>query len=92
MCWWTELIRWKSFDERELSGFLYPAAKKFTGKRPVVINIHGGPEGQARPGFEGRYNYLMNELGVAMIYPNVQICPSRPINQLSALSRQHSAS
>ena len=68
----AELIRWKSFDDRVISGFLYRAAKTFTGKRPVIINIHGGPEGQSRPGFQGRNNYFMNELGVAMIFPNVR--------------------
>jgi dipeptidyl aminopeptidase/acylaminoacyl peptidase len=67
-----ELIRWTSFDGLEISGFLYPAAGKFSGKRPVIINIHGGPEGQSRPGFQGRNNYFMNELGVVMIYPNVR--------------------
>ncbi len=67
-----ELIRWKSFDGLEITGFLYPAAKKFEGKRPVIINIHGGPEGQSQPVFQGRNNYYMNELGVAMIYPNVR--------------------
>lgn len=67
-----QLIRWKSFDGLEISGFYYPAAKKFTGRRPVIINIHGGPEGQSRPTFQGRNNFYMNELGVAMIYPNVR--------------------
>jgi dipeptidyl aminopeptidase/acylaminoacyl peptidase len=67
-----QLIRWRSFDGLEISGFLYPAAQKFTGKRPVIIDIHGGPEGQARPGFLGRDNYFLNELGVAIIYPNVR--------------------
>ena len=67
-----ELIRWKSFDGLEISGFYYPAAKKFTGRRPVIINVHGGPEGQSRPTFQGRSNFYMNELGVAMIYPNVR--------------------
>ncbi len=67
-----ELIRWKSFDGLEITGFLYPAAKQFEGKRPVIINIHGGPEGQSQPIFQGRNNYYMNELGVAMIYPNVR--------------------
>ena len=67
-----ELIKWPSFDGLEITGFVYPAAKKFTGKRPVIINIHGGPEGQSRPGFQGRNNYFMNELGVTMIYPNVR--------------------
>src|SRR6185436_15202186 len=67
-----ELIKWKSFDGREISGFLYKANKKFSGKRPVIINIHGGPEGQSRPTFIGRSNYYLNELGVSIIYPNVR--------------------
>jgi dipeptidyl aminopeptidase/acylaminoacyl peptidase len=67
-----ELVRWKSFDGHEISGFLYSPPKKFTGKRPVVIDIHGGPEGQSRPGFLGRNNYWLNELGVAVIFPNIR--------------------
>jgi dipeptidyl aminopeptidase/acylaminoacyl peptidase len=67
-----ELVRWKSFDGLEITGFYYRAAARFTGKRPVIINIHGGPEGQTRPGFIGRSNYYLNELGVAIIYPNVR--------------------
>ncbi len=68
-----ELIKWKSSDGMGISGFLYkPDAKKFPGKRPVVINIHGGPEGQFRPGFLGRNNYFINEMGVAVIFPNVR--------------------
>lgn len=68
-----KLVRWKSFDGLIISGFLYqPNAQKFRGKRPVIINIHGGPEGQARPGFLARNNYFINELGVAMLYPNVR--------------------
>jgi dipeptidyl aminopeptidase/acylaminoacyl peptidase len=66
------LIKWPSFDKKEISGFYYKAAAKFEGKRPVIINIHGGPEGQSRPGFFGSSNYYTNELGVAMIYPNVR--------------------
>ena len=67
------LVTWKSFDGRQISGFLYqPDAKKFPGPRPVIVNIHGGPESQARPGFQGRNNYLFNELGCAMIFPNVR--------------------
>jgi dipeptidyl aminopeptidase/acylaminoacyl peptidase len=68
-----ELVTWKSFDGREISGFLYrPNPSKFPGKRPVVVDIHGGPEGQERPGFLGRDNYLVQELGVAMLFPNVR--------------------
>ena len=67
-----ELIRWKSFDGKMISGFLYAPPSKFTGKRPVLIDIHGGPEGQSRPEFLGRYNYYLNELGIAIIEPNVR--------------------
>ena len=68
-----KLVRWKSFDGLMISGFLYqPDAKKFPGKRPVLINIHGGPEAQARAGFIGRNNYMINESGFAMLYPNVR--------------------
>ena len=41
------LIKWKSFDGLEISGFHYQPPAKFTGKRPVIINIHGGPEAQS---------------------------------------------
>ena len=67
-----ELIHWKSWDGRTISGFLYRPPAKFTGKRPVIINIHGGPEGQFKPSFPGRWDYYMNELGVAMVAPNVR--------------------
>jgi dipeptidyl aminopeptidase/acylaminoacyl peptidase len=68
-----ELVRWKSFDGRTISGFLYRApAAKFPGKRPVLVNIHGGPEAQSRPGFQARNNYFLNEMGISLIYPNVR--------------------
>jgi dipeptidyl aminopeptidase/acylaminoacyl peptidase len=68
----AELVRWKSFDGRTISGFLYRPPARFTGPRPVVIDIHGGPEGQAQPGFLARSNYHLNELGVAIVKPNVR--------------------
>jgi dipeptidyl aminopeptidase/acylaminoacyl peptidase len=67
-----QLIHWKSWDGRSISGFLYKPSTKFTGKHPVIIDIHGGPEGQTQPDFLGRDNYFINELGIAMIYPNVR--------------------
>jgi dipeptidyl aminopeptidase/acylaminoacyl peptidase len=68
----AQLVKWKSFDGRMISGFLYRPPAKFTGKRPVLVMIHGGPEGQSQPSFLGRSNYYLNELGVALIYPNVR--------------------
>src|SRR5260370_803047 len=68
----ADLVRWKSFDGKMISGCLYKSPAKFTGKRPVLVVIHGGPEGQSQPTFLGRSNYLLNELGIALIYPNVR--------------------
>jgi dipeptidyl aminopeptidase/acylaminoacyl peptidase len=67
-----EVIHWKSFDDRQISGFLYRTPAKFNGKRPVIIDIHGGPDDQARPDFNGADNYFINELGIVKIYPNVR--------------------
>lgn len=66
------VVRWASFDGLTISGLKVQPPAKFSGKRPVLIDIHGGPEGQSRPGFMGRLNYLINELGVAVIQPNVR--------------------
>ncbi|HEY9693739.1 MAG TPA: alpha/beta fold hydrolase [Oculatellaceae cyanobacterium] len=69
---YPELVRWKSFDGKVISGFLYKAPASFKGKRPVLIDIHGGPELQARPIFINRANYYLNELGVNIIFPNIR--------------------
>jgi dipeptidyl aminopeptidase/acylaminoacyl peptidase len=69
----AEIVRIASFDGTRMSGFLYrPDAKKFPGKRPCIVNIHGGPEGQSQPDFIGRWNYLVSELGIAVFFPNVR--------------------
>jgi dipeptidyl aminopeptidase/acylaminoacyl peptidase len=68
-----ELVEVPSFDGKKVSGFLYrPDAKRFPGKRPLIISIHGGPEGQSRPNFLGRNNYILNEMGIALFYSNVR--------------------
>ena len=68
-----ELVEVKSFDGEAVSGFLYrPDPAKFPGKRPLIVNIHGGPESQMKPGFLGRNNYLINEQGIAIFFPNVR--------------------
>lgn len=68
-----ELIKLKSFDGLDISAFVYrPDARKFPGKRPAIISIHGGPESQSRPIFQARNNYYLNELGVALVVPNVR--------------------
>jgi dipeptidyl aminopeptidase/acylaminoacyl peptidase len=72
------LIRYPTFDQvngaaRTIPAFVYkPRNASATNKRPVIINIHGGPEGQSRPGFSSTPQYWVNELGAAVIYPNVR--------------------
>lgn len=66
------LVRWKSWDDRMIPGFLFMPPARFTGARPVIIDIHGGPEGQSRPDFNGRDNFFINEMGVAVLSPNVR--------------------
>ncbi len=42
------------------------------GKHPVLVLIHGGPESQARPGFDAWIQYLVRELHVTVITPNLR--------------------
>lgn len=68
-----ELIRYRSFDGRDIPAFVYlPRGASPTAKVPVVINIHGGPESQARPSFSPLVQYLVNESRVAVLVPNVR--------------------
>jgi dipeptidyl aminopeptidase/acylaminoacyl peptidase len=68
----AELIKWRSFDGRMISAWEYKAPAQFSGKRPVIIEIHGGPEGQSRPAPLGAWNYLVDEFGVTILHPNVR--------------------
>jgi len=68
----AEIVEWKSFDGLKISGVLYRPAKEFAGPRPVIINVHGGPERRERPRGIGRSNYFRNDMGIAIIYPNVR--------------------
>jgi dipeptidyl aminopeptidase/acylaminoacyl peptidase len=67
-----QIVEWKSFDGRTISGILFLPPAKFTGPRPVLLLIHGGPEAQAKLRFNNRLNYLINELGIALLEPNVR--------------------
>ena len=67
-----EVVEWKSFDGTTISGVLYRPAAKFTGPRPVMINIHGGPDGNERARWQGRSNYFLDQMGIAVLFPNVR--------------------
>ena len=42
------------------------------GPHPVLVLMHGGPASQARPTFNPVLQYWVNELGLAVIAPNVR--------------------
>ncbi len=66
----AELIRYPTFDGRWIPAFVYRPPGP--GPHPVIVSIHGGPEGQARPYFSPTAQYYVNELGAAVVYPNVR--------------------
>lgn len=71
----ASLIHYPTFDEvegvaRQIPGFIQKPAGD--GPHPVIINIHGGPEGQARPSFSSISQYWTTDLGFAVIRPNVR--------------------
>ncbi len=65
-----DLVRFNSFDGLSVPAFVYKPAK--AGPFPVIIDIHGGPESQSRPGFNPIHQHMVNELGAAVIVPNVR--------------------
>lgn len=70
ICVEPELIHYKSFDGLEVPAFLF-LPKDRSGKLPTIINIHGGPEGQYRPGFNALMQYFIYR-GYAVVAPNVR--------------------
>ncbi len=71
-----ELITYETYDEiegekRKIPAFVYKP-ENADGPLPVVISIHGGPEGQHVPYFSSFYAFLANEMGIAVIAPNVR--------------------
>ena len=65
-----ELIDYESFDGRKIPAFVY--ANKSDEPQPVIISIHGGPEGQSRPRFSSTYQLWASSLNAAIITPNVR--------------------
>lgn len=65
-----ELISYESFDGLQVPAFVH--RPEGDGPHPVIISIHGGPEAQARPGFNSNFQYWIHELGAAVLVPNVR--------------------
>jgi len=67
-----ELISYKTFDQRSIPAFVYKPQTQSTKPRPVIISIHGGPEGQFRPAFRSTYQLWIDKLDAVVIAPNVR--------------------
>lgn len=74
----AKLITYPTFDKDEQTGNvrMIPSfiitPKKGNGKLPVLISIHGGPEGQSMANFNAVNQFWANELGIAILIPNVR--------------------
>jgi dipeptidyl aminopeptidase/acylaminoacyl peptidase len=67
-----ELIRYKTFDGREIPAWFYkPESAKYSRNLPVIVTVHGGPEGQAQPGFNPINQFYLSR-GYAVLAPNVR--------------------
>jgi len=68
-----QLIRYKTFDGRDIPAWYYkPQTGTNAGQAlPVIISVHGGPEGQERPAFNPTYQYFLAR-GYAVLAPNVR--------------------
>jgi len=69
------LTEFPTFDRvdgkaRQVPAYVYEPAS--IGPHPVLISLHGGPESQFRPSFDPWIQYVVNELGFAVIAPNVR--------------------
>lgn len=73
------LVRYPTFDGRDIPALFYEPdgeamvndSGSATSKAPIVINIHGGPEGQSRPAFAPVTQYLLDR-GFGVFMPNVR--------------------
>lgn len=67
------IVRFPTFDKREIPAFYFrPNGATKESPAPVVINIHGGPESQARPSLDSLTQFHLAELGIAVLRPNVR--------------------
>jgi dipeptidyl aminopeptidase/acylaminoacyl peptidase len=66
-----QLVRFESFDGREIPAFYTVPADAPEGGTPVIVDIHGGPESQRRPSFHSIAQYYVGR-GYAYFEPNVR--------------------
>lgn len=66
----AEVVRYKSFDGREIPAIFYkPIQANNVNKVPALVWVHGGPGGQSRVGYFSLIQYLVNH-GYAILAVN----------------------
>lgn len=66
----AEVVRFKSFDDREIPAIYYkPLQAGKDNKVGALVWVHGGPGGQSRVGFSNSIQYLVNH-GYAVLAVN----------------------
>ena len=65
------LLRYPTFDGRQVPAFLYLPRHEQARGLPVIVYVHGGPESQSRPIFNAVIQYLV-ACGYAVFVPNVR--------------------
>ncbi|HEV2580318.1 MAG TPA: S9 family peptidase [Ktedonobacteraceae bacterium] len=65
------LAHYPTFDGRQIPAFLYLPQGKEARNLPIIIDVHGGPEGQSRPFFNPVTQYFVGQ-GYAVLKPNVR--------------------
>jgi dipeptidyl aminopeptidase/acylaminoacyl peptidase len=67
-----ELVKYKAFDGREISAFVYlPPGTAKGATVPFIVDYHGGPESQHRPAFSSADQYMLSR-GFGIMKPNVR--------------------
>ncbi len=66
-----ELVQYPTFDHRAIPAYLYRPTAAASDRSPVIIDVHGGPEGQQRIHFDPIYQYLLHR-GYTIFTPNVR--------------------
>jgi dipeptidyl aminopeptidase/acylaminoacyl peptidase len=72
------LVNVPTFDRdssrtRDIPTYLYAPAG--AAKHPILLDLETGPQEQFRPGFDPWIGYLVNEVGCAVVVPNLRGSP-----------------
>lgn len=70
-----ERVQYPTWDHgvsghRAISAYVY--RPRTPGSHPVLIDFHGGPAAQYRPSFDPFIQFVVNELGYAVVAPNIR--------------------